>query len=174
MRVARTLLPTGYFRTALLAALYTIGLILAPSPRSAHAVVVTITNTLTQEEEGSVLEIDSVKGLGVKPGHKLSIMPGEKKKVTPRNINAFVVSRVYGDYKVKYQVNCPTDRRVSDSIHLTLDQIINNKLPLGCEMTRTGKWYSSAGTFWDDDARLKNPVQTKALMNVGTVIDQER
>lgn len=163
MRVARTLLPIISF-----------GFALIYSPASARAVVVTITNTLTQEQEGSVLEIDSIKGLGVKPGHKLSIMPGEKKKVTPRNINAFVVSRVYGDYKIKYQVNCPTDRRVSDSIHLTLDEIVSNKLPLGCEMTRTGKWYASAGTFWDDDARLKNPAGQKALLNVGTVIDQER
>lgn len=164
MRVVNTLIPGILF----------LGLILLGSPASARAVVVTITNTLTQEQEGSVLEIDSIKGLGVKPGHKLSIMPGEKKKVTPRNINAFVVSRVYGDYKIKYQVNCPTDRRVSGPIHLTLEEIVENKLPLGCEMTRTGKWYASAGTFWDDDERLKNPITSKAFLNVGTVIDQER
>ncbi len=164
MRVVRTLIP----------GIFLIGLVLFGNPAPSRAVVVTIINTLTQEQEGSVLEIDSVKGLGVKPGHRLSIMPGEEKKVTPRNINAFVVSRVYGDYKIKYQVNCPTDRRVSDSILLTLEQIIDNKLPLGCEMTRTGKWYSSAGTYWDDDERLKNPIAPKTLLNVGTVIDQER
>lgn len=126
------------------------------APPAASAVVVTIVNDLRQDQEGSVIEVDSMKGLGVRPGHKLSIMPGEKKRISPRNVSGFTVSRVYGDFKEKYVVQCSTDRRVDDAITLRLVDVVQNQMPLGCQLWKTGKWYSSAGTIWEKEYKITN------------------
>lgn len=145
----------GWFSTSIAGTVGLCALLLSVPPR-AEAVVVTIINDLRQDQEGSVIEVDSMKGLGVRPGHKLSIMPGEKKRISPRNVSAFTVSRVYGDFKEKYVVQCSTDRRVDDAITLRLEDVVQNQMPLGCQLWKTGKWYSSAGTVWEKEYKITN------------------
>lgn len=128
--------------------------VMTPTPSA--AVVVTIINDLQEDQEGSVIEVDTMKGRGVRPGHKLSIMPGEKKKISPRNLSRFTVSRVYGDYKEKYIVQCSTDRRVDDAITLTLADVVKNRMPAGCQLWKVGKWYSAAGTIWEKEYKITN------------------
>ncbi len=123
--------------------------LLAPSwAASAHAISVYILNSLQPSEPGAVLEITSVKGIGVSGNQKMLVMPGEKKRVYARHVTGFVLSRVYGDFKTLYDVKCPEDVRIKDVLIIGLSEIQKNTVGAGCEVIREGKWTLESGTSW--------------------------
>lgn len=123
--------------------------LLAPSwAGSAHAISVYILNSLQPSEPGAVLEITSVKGIGVSGNQKMLVMPGEKKRVYARHVTGFVLSRVYGDFKTLYDVKCPEDVRIKDILIIGLSEIQKNTVGAGCEVIREGKWTLESGTSW--------------------------
>lgn len=114
----------------------------------AHAISVYILNTLQPSEPGAVLEITSVKGVGVSGNQKMLVMPGERKRVYARHVTGFVLSRVYGDFKTLYDVKCPEDMRIKDVLNIGLTEIEKNTVGAGCEVVREGKWTLESGTAW--------------------------
>lgn len=117
-------------------------------PQIASATTVYISNTLKADEAGAVLEITQVKGIGVSGNQKMLIMPGERKRVYARHVTGFVLSRVYGDHKVLYDIVCPEDVRMKDVLNIGLQEIEKNAIGAGCEVSRQGKWSLENGTTW--------------------------
>ena len=129
-------------------------LLLATIPHDANAIVATITNDLSAGEPGAILEISKIRGQGIPPNLRVVLNPGEKKRLSGRNIFSFTVARVFGDTKSKYVVACPTDPRVRDQITFRLTDIQGNSMPSGCVLERTGTFYSDSGMVWDSKIKV--------------------
>ncbi|MFN8392571.1 MAG: hypothetical protein U0136_19920 [Bdellovibrionota bacterium] len=118
-------------------------------PPQAKAVVATIANDLNPSDRGSILIISNIKGVGIRPNTRVVLNPGEKKRLSGRNVYSFTLSRVFGDKKEKYVVACPKDPRIKDQITLRLIDIQNDTMPSGCVLERTGSDFADSGMVWD-------------------------
>ncbi len=96
---------------------------LAGGAGQAHAIVATVENGMSARDDGAVLEVTNIKGKGVPPNLRVLVMPGESKVVTKRNVSSFIVNRVYSDYKERFEVLCPEDPRLKESVTMTMDEI---------------------------------------------------
>lgn len=134
-----------FFISALLVAIASLSL-----PGQASAISVYIQNSLKPDEDGAVLEVTMVKGVGVSGNQKMLVMPGEKRRVYARHVTGFVLSRVYGDHKLLYEVRCPEDMRIKDVLNIGLTEVEKNAIGAGCEVARQGKWSLESGATWQD------------------------
>lgn len=117
-------------------------------PSDAHAISIYILNKQKLDEPGAVLEVTSVKGVGVSGNQKMLIMPGERKHVYARHVTGFVLGRVFGDYKLLYEVKCPEDMRIKDILNISLENVEKNTVGAGCDVYRKGRWTLESGTAW--------------------------
>ncbi|MBP9838757.1 MAG: hypothetical protein KBC84_08585 [Proteobacteria bacterium] len=130
--------------------------------QNSAAAVVTIQNDFSESSTGSMLEISDLKAVSGSPvinsltNVKVYVMPGQVKRVSMKNLTAFTVSRVYGDYKEKYEIACPVERRQKDNMTINFRQITENDLPGGCAIKRKGKWTSAGGLVWEQQIHKVN------------------
>ena len=117
---------------------------------AAQAITIQIQNSVPPEEPGAVLEVSQVKGIGVSANQRMLVMPGEKKRIYARHVTRFVLARVFGDYHLLYDVACPADVRIKDSLVIGLKEVATNRIGAGCELQRTGRWSLETGTTWSN------------------------
>ena len=122
-------------------------------PVSANAIVATVENELNHSEAGAVLEITNIKGKGIPPNLRVLVMPGERKQVSRRNVYSFVVNRVYADRKERFEVLCPDEQRLKESVSLTLDNVNADEVAGGCVIARKGRWTVEEGFVWEKKRR---------------------
>lgn len=123
------------------------GFIVFPSSFT-FAATVLIHNTLSQNEEGSLLEVDSVTTKeGVKARYRLRIYPSETKELSSADLLGFQVSRIFENHRLKYEVTC---HETPNSIPITFDisSIHEDKLGPECKLTGYGHWSRRTGFNW--------------------------
>ena len=120
---------------------------------TAGAIVATVENELDHSDTGAVLEITNIKGKGIPPNLRVLVMPGERKQVSRRNVYSFVVNRVYADRKERFEVLCPDDPRLKESVSLTLDNVNSDEVAGGCVIARKGRWTVEEGYVWEKKRR---------------------
>ena len=112
------------------------------------ASTILINNTLSQEEEGSLLEVDSITTHeGVKSRYNLKIYPGETKELSSSDLLGFQVSRIFGTHKLRYEVTCK-GQRGSEPIKFNITNIHEDKLGSDCKLTGYGHWSKRTGFNW--------------------------
>ena len=105
-------------------------------------------NDLKENDDGSNLIVEDARSVeSPKTKLRFDLVPGESKRITNGNVTSFILTRVFPDHKVKYDVICAPEAKGSAVI--TLLKIHNNELPDGCKVTRTGHWSKRTGMNWD-------------------------
>jgi hypothetical protein len=122
--------------------------------KQASAIIATISNDLSANDPGAIIEVSNIKGQGLRPNLRFILNPGEKRRISGRNVFSFTLSRIFGATKERYVVACPKDPRIKDQITFRLIDIQNNAMPSGCILERTGTYYSDRGMVWDSKPHI--------------------
>lgn len=114
----------------------------------ASASTILIHNTLSQSDEGSLLEVDSITTHeGIKARYRLRIYPGETKELSSSDLLGFQISRVFESHKLRYEVTC---KQTDNTNPITFDIISIHEGKLGpeCNLTGYGHWSKRTGFNW--------------------------
>ncbi len=109
---------------------------------------VLINNSLSKDDEGSLLEVDSITTKeGVKARYRLRIYPGETKEVSSKDLLGFQISRVFDSHKLRYEITCTATRGFTP-VTFNVSKIHEDKLGPECKLTGYGHWSRRTGLNW--------------------------
>lgn len=109
---------------------------------------VLLNNSLAKEDEGSLLEVDSITTKeGVKARYRLRIYPGETKELSSNDLLGFQVSRVFDTHKLRYEVTCQETRGAAP-VTFNVSNIHEGQLGPECKLTGYGHWSRRTGLNW--------------------------
>lgn len=135
------------FRTARFS-LFCVALAIPLIPSFAFSSTVLINNNLASDDEGNLLEIDSITTKeGVKARYRLRIYPGETKELSSNDLLGFQVSRVFEGHKLRYEVTC-TQTKGLNSVTFNVSKIHEGDLGPECKLTGYGHWSRRTGLNW--------------------------
>lgn len=116
--------------------------------KNALGIVLQIGNNFSTEDSGALIEISDVEGIGIRPSLKVYVMPGENKQISKRSVTAFTFARVFCSYKEKYKISCDPNAGKKLKVTIRYENVLENKLPIGCSIKSHGNWTSEAGNVW--------------------------
>ncbi len=117
-------------------------------PNCALGSTVLLNNSLAKEDEGSLLEVDSITTKeGVKARYRLRIYPGETKELSSNDLLGFQVSRVFDTHKLRYEVTCEETNGTAP-VTFNVDKIHEGLLGPECKLTGYGHWSRRTGLNW--------------------------
>lgn len=115
---------------------------------SAQAVELLVKNDLNPREDGDSLEIEEAVSIEA-PRNKVTfkVKTDETKSITGGNVRSFMLVRVFGRHKLKYDILCPKEATGKGVVTVAKAHV--NELPGDCKVVRIGHWSKRGGMNWD-------------------------